>query len=201
MHHRHTGGLIGLALLLAIASSAPGLWPAGAEAQSYERVPFGARELRRGDQGTDVKTLNWALRAEALGTPRYGSFIDQTDWAVRTLQREAGIAADGVVRRTTRKALAARMPRQRATWYGPGLYGNRTACGQKLRKKTIGVAHRKLPCGTPVVFAYKGRWVRAKVIDRGPFRRGYRWDLTERLARSLGAINAGTVSVKAAASP
>ena len=28
-----------------------------------------------------------------------------------------------------------------ASWYGPGLYGNRTACGQTLGYGTLGVAH------------------------------------------------------------
>lgn len=168
---------------------------AGAEAPS-----FGARDLRLGDWGPDVKTLNWVLRAQALGAPTHASFVGETDGAVRALQRETQIKADGVVGRDTRKVMAARMPRQRATWYGPGLYGNRTACGKTLTKRTIGVAHRKLPCGTRVAFAYKGRWVRAKVIDRGPFRRGYRWDLTSALAKRLGVISAGTAAVKAGAS-
>src|SRR6478672_786150 len=44
-----------------------------------------------------------------------------------------------------------------ATWYGPGLYGNHTACGQVLRPHTLGVAHRSLPCGTPVKIIYDGR--------------------------------------------
>ena len=42
------------------------------------------------------------------------------------------------------------------SWYGPGLYGNGTACGQKLTKDLVGVAHRTLPCGTLVTFRYKG---------------------------------------------
>jgi rare lipoprotein A len=37
-----------------------------------------------------------------------------------------------------------------ATNYGPGFYGSRTACGQKLAPTTLGTAHRTLPCGTPV---------------------------------------------------
>jgi rare lipoprotein A (peptidoglycan hydrolase) len=65
-----------------------------------------------------------------------------------------------------------------ATWYGPGLYGNRTACGQTLRPGTIGVAHRRLPCGTTVKFAYHGRYLVTRVIDRGPFTPGHAWDLT-----------------------
>ena len=83
----------------------------------------------------------------------------------------------------------------------PGFYGNTTACGKKLRKGTIGVAHKKLPCGTKVTFAYEGRWVRAKVIDRGPYIDGRKWDLTYQTALQLGTIDAGTATVKAVAAP
>lgn len=68
---------------------------------------------------------------------------------------------------------------KRASWYGPGLYGNRTACGQTLKRGTLGVAHKTLPCGTKVRFYYRGRTVRVPVIDRGPFIAGREWDLTE----------------------
>jgi rare lipoprotein A (peptidoglycan hydrolase) len=72
-----------------------------------------------------------------------------------------------------------------ATWYGPGLYGNRTACGQTLRPSTIGVAHRKLPCGTTVKFAYHGRYLITSVIDRGPYTGGHAWDLTNGARKML----------------
>jgi rare lipoprotein A (peptidoglycan hydrolase) len=74
----------------------------------------------------------------------------------------------------------------RATWYGPGFYGERTACRKILRRSTLGVAHRRLPCGTKVTFSYAGRTVVAPVIDRGPYRRGYMWDLTAATAEQLG---------------
>jgi Lytic transglycolase len=73
-----------------------------------------------------------------------------------------------------------------ATWYGPGLYGNRTACGQVLRPQTIGVAHRSLPCGTAVKFVYRGRQIVTRVIDRGPYSEGHAWDLTNGARRALG---------------
>jgi rare lipoprotein A (peptidoglycan hydrolase) len=72
-----------------------------------------------------------------------------------------------------------------ATWYGPGLYGNHTACGQTLRPQTIGVAHRDLPCGTAVKFVYHGRAVVTRVIDRGPYASGIDWDLTNGVRRIL----------------
>ena len=78
-----------------------------------------------------------------------------------------------------------------ASWYGPGLYGRQTACGQTLRATTIGVAHRSLPCGTPVRFTYNGLSVVAAVIDRGPFVKGRAWDLTAAASDALGFEGAG----------
>jgi rare lipoprotein A (peptidoglycan hydrolase) len=72
-----------------------------------------------------------------------------------------------------------------ATWYGPGLYGRQTACGQTLLPHTIGVAHRSLPCGTTVKLAYRGLSVVTRVIDRGPYSSGNSWDLTHAVARAL----------------
>lgn len=74
--------------------------------------------------------------------------------------------------------------RGEATWYGPGFYGNTTACGQTLRRKTLGVAHRELPCGTDVSFLYRGRRITVPVIDRGPYGEAD-WDLTNATAKRL----------------
>ena len=84
---------------------------------------------------------------------------------------------------------------QVATWYGPGFYGNRTACGEKLRRKTVGVAHRRLPCGTEVTFTYQGRSLTTEVIDRGPFANGAKWDLTRAAAKQLGLTHTDEVLV------
>jgi hypothetical protein len=73
-----------------------------------------------------------------------------------------------------------------ATWYGPGFFGNTTACGVVLAEDTVGVAHRELPCGTQVQIAYRDRVVVVPVIDRGPFANGADWDLTQAAAAQLG---------------
>jgi len=74
-----------------------------------------------------------------------------------------------------------------ATWFGPGFYGQTTACGQTLSPAMIGVANRTLPCGTLVKFGYKGRAATVPVIDRGPYaHNGAQWDLTTEAARVLG---------------
>ncbi len=80
-----------------------------------------------------------------------------------------------------------------ASWYGPGLYGNRTACGQTLRPNTLGVAHRSLPCGTAVKFVYQGRALITQVIDRGPYIKGRAWDLTAAASEALEFEGAGMV--------
>jgi rare lipoprotein A len=146
---------------------------------------LGARALRLGDCGGDVKTLHWIMRADSYRLSLDKDFDSPTDDSVRSFQRRHDLSADGVVGRTTRKRIVRTMPKSVATWYGPGFFGERTACGTKLTRKTIGVAHRRLPCGTKVTLKYHHRYVRARVIDRGPYSNGARWDLTQKTARKL----------------
>ncbi|HLX34064.1 MAG TPA: septal ring lytic transglycosylase RlpA family protein [Candidatus Limnocylindrales bacterium] len=65
------------------------------------------------------------------------------------------------------------------SWYGPGFYGNRTACGETLTATLLGVANRTLPCGTLVTFRWAGRTITVPVVDRGPYVSGREWDLTK----------------------
>jgi rare lipoprotein A (peptidoglycan hydrolase) len=74
-----------------------------------------------------------------------------------------------------------------ATWFGPGFYGQQTACGQTLTSATVGVANRKLPCGTLVAVSYHGQRLTLPVLDRGPYgHNGAEWDLTAGAAQTLG---------------
>lgn len=72
-----------------------------------------------------------------------------------------------------------------ASWYGPGFYGHRTACGQVLTEGLSGVAHRTLPCGTMVTLVYAGRSVTVPVVDRGPYVAGRTLDLTYATCQAL----------------
>jgi rare lipoprotein A len=80
-----------------------------------------------------------------------------------------------------------------ASWYGPGFYGRRTACGRTITAGTLGVANKSLPCGTRVTFRHRGRSVTVPVIDRGPYAGGREWDLTEATKERLGFGQIGTV--------
>jgi rare lipoprotein A len=92
-----------------------------------------------------------------------------------------------------------------ASWYGPTSQDETTACGIPLSQGTLGVAHRTLPCGTPVAFYYKGRALVVPVIDRGPFVKGRSWDLTEAAHTALGGddglIRVGALPLPLPASP
>jgi rare lipoprotein A len=88
-----------------------------------------------------------------------------------------------------------------ATWYGPGFYGHKTACGVKMTRTLLGVAHKTLPCGTDVAVLYRGRRITVPVVDRGPFRKGTTYDLTAATARALSFTHTarlGAVRVRAA---
>ena len=80
-----------------------------------------------------------------------------------------------------------------ATFYGPGFFGQQTACGQTLTPDMHGVAHQRLPCGTLVAVTYAGREIVVPVIDRGPFHVGFSWDLTQATADALGFTGAGEI--------
>jgi rare lipoprotein A (peptidoglycan hydrolase) len=99
-------------------------------------------------------------------------------------------------RRTARRVDETRLYVYRpgnASYYGPGFYGNRTACGQTLTPSTLGVANRWLPCGTRVTFRYHGNVVTVPVIDRGPYHGSRIWDLTYATKRRLGFGSTGVV--------
>jgi rare lipoprotein A (peptidoglycan hydrolase) len=84
---------------------------------------------------------------------------------------------------------------QIATWFGPGFYGQKTACGQTMSPAIVGVASRTLPCGTLVLVNYRGHRLTVPVIDRGPYAsNGATWDLTWGAASALTITE--TVRVK-----
>jgi hypothetical protein len=86
-----------------------------------------------------------------------------------------------------------------ASWYK--LYGHSTACGEKLTRHTLGVANKTLPCGENVALYYRGRTLVVPVIDRGPYVKGRRYDLTYATAKALGTVSAGVATIGAVSLP
>jgi len=85
-----------------------------------------------------------------------------------------------------------------ASWYGPGFYGNRTACGQVYTPEIIGVAHRTLRCGTMLVLEYRGHTMTVPVIDRGPYIAGRTLDLSSATRLAIGCPDLCTLSMRIA---
>lgn len=92
-----------------------------------------------------------------------------------------------------------RVIKTRATWYGPGFHGRRTASGERFNQNALTLAHRHLPFGTRVrvVNPRTGRSAIARVNDRGPFgHRGYTADLSKGLAQKVGLRGTGPVHLE-----
>ena len=81
-----------------------------------------------------------------------------------------------------------------ASYFGPGLFGNRTACGQTLTPTLQGVAHRTLGCGTLVHLAFGTSEVTVPVVDRGPAIATREFDLTYATKLTLGCPDICTLT-------
>ena len=85
----------------------------------------------------------------------------------------------------------------RATWYGPGFYGNKTASGEVLKKDTMTAAHSKLPMGTKVKVTREdtNESVIVVINDRKPFKEGTVIDLAHGAAEELDLDDDGEAVV------
>ena len=86
----------------------------------------------------------------------------------------------------------------KASWYGPGFHGRRTANGERYNQYALTAAHRSLPFGTRVrvTNVNNGRSVVVRINDRGPFVGGRVIDVSTAAANNLGMIHHGVVPVR-----
>jgi rare lipoprotein A len=85
----------------------------------------------------------------------------------------------------------------RASWYGPGFHGRRTASGETFNTNDLTAAHRTLPFGTKVRVVNKktGKSVVVRINDRGPYAHGRVIDLSKASAQAIGISGVGSVEV------
>jgi peptidoglycan lytic transglycosylase len=85
----------------------------------------------------------------------------------------------------------------KASWYGPGFHGRKTASGERFNQNELTAAHRKLPLGTKatVTNLRNGKTVEVEINDRGPYARGRILDLSKAAAERLDMDN-GTTPVR-----
>ncbi|MDA0672381.1 MAG: septal ring lytic transglycosylase RlpA family protein [Cyanobacteria bacterium] len=86
----------------------------------------------------------------------------------------------------------------RASWYGPGFHGRRTASGEVFNQNALTAAHRTLPFGTVVRVTNlnNNRQVVVRINDRGPFSGGRILDLSAGAAREIGLDRAGVGPIR-----
>ena len=86
----------------------------------------------------------------------------------------------------------------RATWYGPGFHGRRTASGERFSRHALTLASRGLPMHTMVRITNlkNGRSEVGRVNDRGPYANGAIVDLSEALAHRVGMRGTSRVKVE-----
>jgi rare lipoprotein A (RlpA)-like double-psi beta-barrel protein len=197
---------------LAAVSPTPGEGWAFPAADSAALAPATAESggLAAGGQ---ARRLTEAVLAVALATPAAGERPlsaplgvgdpqPQIPWVARPplVGAISGRVARPVARRVVSGAafgagatLAGGWHVAYVSWYGPGFYGKRTACGLAYTRDIVGVAHRTLPCGTRVTFRNGGRVVTTTVIDRGPYVAGRNWDLSAGLCTALAHCYTGNI--------
>jgi rare lipoprotein A len=83
---------------------------------------------------------------------------------------------------------AASVQSGKASWYGPGFHGRRTANGERFNTNAYTAAHKTLPFGTKlkVTHAKTGKSVVVRINDRGPYAHGRVIDLSRASARAIG---------------
>jgi rare lipoprotein A (peptidoglycan hydrolase) len=88
--------------------------------------------------------------------------------------------------------------RGKASWYGPGFAGRKTANGERFNPNQLTAAHKKLPFNTTlrVTNLDNGKSVIVRINDRGPFVGSRIIDLSKAAAKKIGLIATGTGMVE-----
>jgi len=91
----------------------------------------------------------------------------------------------------------AEVARGKASWYGPGFQGRKTASGERFDMNALTAAHRTLPFGTRVKVrnTLNGREVVVRINDRGPASPNRIIDLSKAAATALDLVQAGEAPV------
>jgi len=94
--------------------------------------------------------------------------------------------------------LNTRVITSKASWYGPGFHGRKTANGETYNMNGISAAHKTLPFGTwlRVTNLKNNQRLFVRVNDRGPYIDGREIDLSLGAAKSLDMLDQGVAKVK-----
>lgn len=86
----------------------------------------------------------------------------------------------------------------KASWYGPGFHGQKTANGEVFDQMSFTAAHKSLKFGTllKITNPKNNRFVVVRINDRGPYVQGRDLDLSKAAALELGFVRNGVSKIK-----
>lgn len=85
----------------------------------------------------------------------------------------------------------------KASWYGPGFHGRKTASGERFNQNAMTAAHKTLPLHSVVRVTNlaNNESVVVRINDRGPYVRGRIIDLSKGAARAIGMRGVARVAI------
>jgi rare lipoprotein A len=86
----------------------------------------------------------------------------------------------------------------KASWYGPGFHGRKTANGEVYDQMSFTAAHKSLKFGTllKITNLKNNKSVVIRINDRGPYVHGRDLDLSKAAALELGMVRKGVAKIK-----
>jgi len=86
----------------------------------------------------------------------------------------------------------------KASWYGPGFHGQKTANGEVYNQNSFTAAHKSLKFGTllKITNIKNNKSVVVRINDRGPYIAGRDLDLSKAAAQELGMVRRGVAKMK-----
>lgn len=90
------------------------------------------------------------------------------------------------------------MGTMKASWYGPGFHGRKTANGELYDQMSYTAAHKSLKFGTllKITNLRNNKSVVVRINDRGPYVEGRDLDLSKASALALGMVKRGVIRIK-----
>ena len=142
---------------------------------------------------------NVSRRTARFSRPRVAGFSQFVLLAALALS--TGVPADASAngKRSVDAAKVDRKQIGKASWYGPGFHGKKTASGQRFDQYALTAAHPRLPLGTRAIVTnlHNGKEVEVTINDRGPHGGGRIIDLSRAAAKKLAMGGTARVSIVA----
>jgi rare lipoprotein A len=149
------------------------------------------------DQASVLKTGSQLTTANNAANQGLGTAPLAYDSRLNALPSSASNSSD-TSSLANAKPITAGPDVSRASWYGRGFHGRKTASGERYDMHALTAAHRTLPLASWVRVTNEAnqKTVVVKINDRGPYARGRVIDLSYAAAAVLGMRGAGVGKVK-----